>query len=90
MISRLVEDQLPGGKYHNPSARLSAETKSVFTTNVISERDFGKLDRFLCEKPNASTLSLEPMIMFNDNKTTSWLNRKTLRRLFKASSLYGS
>ena len=79
LVSRLVEDQLPGGKYHNPSARLIAETKSVPTTNVISERDFGKLDRFLREKPNASTLSLEAMIMFANNKTTSWLNIKTLK-----------
>ena len=62
MVSHLVEDQLPGGKYHNPSAGLIAETKSVSTTNVISERDFGKLHRFLREKPNASTLSLEAMI----------------------------
>ena len=67
LMSRLVEDQLPDGKYHNPSARLIAETKSVPTTNVISERDFGKLDRFLCEKPNASTSSLEAMILFNNN-----------------------
>ena len=79
LISRLVEDQLTGGKYHNPSARLIAETKSVPTTNVISERDFGKLDRFLREKPNASTLSLEAMIMFTNNKTASWLNTKTLK-----------
>ena len=79
MVSRLVEDQLPGGMYHDPSAGLIAETKSVPTTNVIRERDFGKLDRFLREKPNASTLSLEAMIMFTNNKTASWLNMKTLK-----------
>ena len=79
LISRLVEDHLPDGKYHNPSAKLIAETKSVPTTNVISERDFAKLDRFLREKPNATTLSLEAMIMFANNKTASWLNTKTLK-----------
>ena len=31
-------------------------------TNVISERDFAKLDRLLREKPNATTLCLEGMI----------------------------
>ena len=29
LISRLVGDHLPGGKYHNPSAKLITETKSV-------------------------------------------------------------
>ena len=77
LISRLLADHLPDGKYHNPSAKLIAETKSVPTTNVISERDFAKFDRFLREKPNASTLSLEAMIMFTNNKTASWLNTKT-------------
>ena len=92
LISRLVEDHLLDGKYHNLSAKLIAETKSVPTTNVISERDFAKLDRFLREIPNASTLSLEAMIMFTNNKTASWLNTKTLkeRRIYEESLLYDS
>ena len=45
------------------------ETKSVPKTNVVSERDFAQLDRLLREKPNASTLSLEGMIMLANNKT---------------------
>ena len=32
LVSRLVEDQSADGKYHNPSARLIAGTKSVPTT----------------------------------------------------------
>ena len=62
-----------------------------------SERDFGrKLDRFLREKPNASTLSLEAMIMFTNNKTASWLNTKTLKEreesefIKQARCIYGS
>ena len=46
-------------------------------TNVISERDFAKLDRLLCEKPNATTLCLEGMILFANNKTSAWLDAKT-------------
>ena len=46
-------------------------------TNVISERDFAKLDRLLCEKPNATTLCLEGMILFANNKTSAWLDSKT-------------
>ena len=82
LISYLVGDHLPDGKYHNPSAKLITETKSIPTTNVISERDFAKFDGYLREKPNASTLSLEVnqvMIMFTNNKTASWLNSKTVK-----------
>ena len=46
LISRLVADHLPDGKYHNPSTKLITETKSVPTTNVIGERDFANLIDF--------------------------------------------
>ena len=77
LVSRFVDDHLPGGKYDNPSIQLTAETKSVPKTNVISERDFAKLDRLLREKPNATTLCLEGMILFANNKTSAWLDAKT-------------
>lgn len=77
LLSRLVQDHLPGGTHYNPSAKLTSETKSVPKTNVVSERDFGKLDHLLREKPNASTLSLEAMILFSSNKTMKWLDSKS-------------
>ena len=77
LVSPFVDDHLPGGKYDNPSIQLTAETKSVPKSNVISERDFAKLDRLLCEKPNATTLCLEGMILFANNKTSAWLDAKT-------------
>ena len=40
LVSHLVEDYLPDGRYDNPSTELAAETKSVPTTNAITERDF--------------------------------------------------
>ena len=46
-------------------------------TNTVSERDFAKLDRLLREKPNASTLALEAMVLFSNNKTSKWLQSKT-------------
>ena len=58
-----MSDHLPGGVHDNPSAQLEEETQSVPKTNTISERDFGKLDCLLHEKPNASTLSLEAMVL---------------------------
>ena len=50
--------------------------KSLPKTNVISECDFGQLDHLLQGKPNASTLSLEAMVLFS-NKTAQWLNKKS-------------
>ena len=49
----------------------------------MSERDFAHLDRLLREKPNASILSLEAMILFSNNKTAKWLNEKSEAELSK-------
>ena len=74
LAPRLLQNQLPGGKYHNAERTLQMETESVPTTNTISERDFGKFDRLLQEKPNANTLA---MILYSNNKTSKWLQSKT-------------
>ena len=57
--------------------KVKSETTTVKTTNTISERDFGKLDRLIREKPNASILALEAHILFTNNKTTKWLATKS-------------
>ena len=77
LVNRLLVDHLPGGVLDSPSEELHRETKSVPNSNTVSERDFAKLDRFLREKPNATTLSLEGLILFSNNKTSSWLNTKS-------------
>ena len=77
LLFRLVSDHLPGGVLDKASLLIKSETQSVPKTNVVSERDFAKLDRLLREKPNASTLSLEAVVLFTNNKTASWLNSKT-------------
>ena len=56
---------------------VRSETRTVTPTNTISERDFGKLDRLLREKPNASILALEARIMFSNNKTSQWFRAKS-------------
>ena len=76
LLHRLLEDHLPGGDLDQPSDRLLAETKSVPNSNVISERDFAKPDRLLREKPNATALSLQGIILFS-NKTAIWLQNKS-------------
>ena len=77
LLHRLLKDHLPGGDLDMPSDQLLVETRSVPNSNVISERDFAKLDQLLQEKPNATTLSLEGIISFSNNKTATWLQDKS-------------
>ena len=73
LFRRMVADHL-GDTYKDIT---DDEIASVPKTNVVSERDFAQLDRLLRQKPNASTLALEAMILFANNKTAGWLKSKT-------------
>ncbi|KAJ8048656.1 hypothetical protein HOLleu_01057 [Holothuria leucospilota] len=72
LSKRMLADHLDGGKYSDGAVDLVKETQSVPTTNTTVERDFGMLDRLMREKPSASTLALEAMIMYKSNKTAQW------------------
>ena len=89
-IHRLLFDHLPDGKFHRTliDATLIQETASVPTTNVAPERDFAILDRVLREKPNASVIALESLILFAHNKTSKWLDELGMderEKIFKAA-----
>ena len=73
---RLLIDHLPDGIYSSFNNDLREEVASVPTTNVAPERDFAMLDRLLREKPNATTIALESMILYSHNKTSNWLDQK--------------
>ena len=60
---------------HTPWIAFYDSVKAI--CNTISERDFAKLDRLLREKPNATTLALEGIILFSNNKTARWLREKS-------------
>ena len=77
MINRQLKDQLPGGKYHQPSTDVMEETEKCHTTNILSERDFAQMDRKVKQKQNISTIGASGVIMFMNNKTGLWLNEKT-------------
>ena len=62
------------GKLNNPSEELRNEVAMAPTTNSVSERVFGSFDRYMREKPNATTLNLESATLFETSKTSSWLN----------------
>ena len=70
---RMLADHLAQGKYTGAAAdTLLAETKSVAKTNVNPERDFGMLDRLMIEKPRATSIVLEGIMMFKKYKTGAW------------------
>jgi len=71
---RLLVDHLPGGKYYSVmDSTINNETASVPTTNVSPERDFVIL---MQQKSNANTIALEAMIMYSQNRTSAWLQKK--------------
>lgn len=45
------------------NAEIKTNTRSVQKTNTISEKDFGKLGRYIREKPNVRLLELEAHIL---------------------------
>ena len=74
VLERQFQDQLPGGKYADPSPQLKMQASSVPTSNIISERDFSIFGNLLREKLNARVLSLEAMITWAQNKPSDWLD----------------
>ena len=74
---RLLSDHLQGGDYDSVTDTvLIKETNSVPLTNVAPERDFAVLDRLMSQKPNATTIALESIILYSHNKTSDWLKKK--------------
>jgi E1A/CREB-binding protein len=65
-----MKEQLPGGRFFEPTEELIDQTKAVIPRNKIPERVFGILDFFLRYRPNASTISSEAFLMFVFNKTS--------------------
>ena len=69
LLHRQLQDQLPGGKHHQPSQEVMGETTGAPKQNIISECDFAQLDRQLDHKPSISTVSVSGLICFMNNKT---------------------
>ena len=74
LIDRQLEDQLPGGKFHQPSQKILSETRNAPRHNMLTERYFAQLGRKLEQKPNISTVAMSGCILFLNNKTSNWLN----------------
>ena len=74
LLESQAQDQLPGGTYATPSPELLAQAANVSATNMASERDFGVFDLLLHLKLAARLISYEALVLWTNNKTTSWLN----------------
>ena len=72
VTKRMLTDYLESGKYDKPDAEMIEECTNAPKTNVVPERDFEMLDRLLAQKPNATTLVCEGILMFTKNDTKSW------------------
>lgn len=78
VMDRQLKDQLPGGRFADPSPELLAQSKSCSATNISGERVFGLVDSALRRAPNVSVSKLESKTMFSSNKTQVWLTEKTV------------
>ena len=76
ILERQAEDQLEGVN-SQPICYQAASASNVPTTNIVSGRDFGSLELLLKMKPAASAKGLESLIMWTNNKTSSWLRTLT-------------
>ena len=87
VTTRMLNDRLDDGKYgqaNNLDCDILSQTKSVVTTNVESERDFGMLHRLMKLKPKALDLVYEGNILYIRNKTNEWRKKLAPEELDKA------
>ena len=80
----MLLEHTENGKYGTEDMQLREETKSVATTNIDPERDFGMLDRLMKLKPKALDLGYEGNIMYVRNKTSEWRDKLSKEKLDKA------
>ncbi|CAC5420536.1 unnamed protein product [Mytilus coruscus] len=77
ILERQLSDCLPGGilneKTDGIDINLREQSKSVATTNIISERDFAHLDRLQREKPNANLIALEELDKEKEEAIGTWV-----------------
>ena len=74
-------DHLPGGVHNSVvDPQIIQETKSVPNTNVTPERDVAVLDRLMTQKPNATYIALESLLLYSHNKLLHGWKIKHLKK----------
>ncbi len=74
LLSRMVKDHLPGGRYQDVNPQEREKMTSVIPHNKLPEFVFGQLDFLVRYRPNASALVNESFLMYAMNKTEQWLD----------------
>lgn len=77
VIVRQMSDQLPGGKFWDPSPELRIQASSCAPDNLSGERCFGTADAYIQRSHNASTNKVEARVMFHKNHTDVWLKEQS-------------
>ncbi|KAI0241600.1 hypothetical protein LSAT2_023486, partial [Lamellibrachia satsuma] len=73
LLMKMVQDQLPGGKYFDATEEIRNSTVSVPMHNKLPEFIFGVLDHLMKIRPNATILSNEAFLLYSHNRTSEWL-----------------
>ena len=73
IIERQLKDQLPGGHYWDPSEALQHQSRSCSATYISGEKNFAIADQIMYHAKNAKPSHVESKVMFQVNKTSSWL-----------------
>jgi hypothetical protein len=72
--SEFAADQLPGGRYSNPSVELRAKLAQLPTTNDAAERAFAIYDRSMAAIQNASQLTLAGQVAWMMQDTSGYVS----------------
>jgi hypothetical protein len=74
-LQRQLADQLPGGKFDQPSEALQSQSSTVVLNNIRGESDFAVLKRQKIFAPNATTLCHETVTMWEQNRPGDYLQK---------------
>ena len=76
----MFKEYLSDGKFSNPIEGEVEQAKSCPTNNISLEKLMAQTDKSILITPNANMYTRESKIMFNENKTGQWMNKKLLRK----------
>ncbi|XP_053389780.1 uncharacterized protein LOC128552748 [Mercenaria mercenaria] len=79
-------DYIEGGKFQNPSENVIKESEFCPQNNITVERLMAKLDSGLNKAPNINIENLESRIIYQNNNTGLWIERKDQNEKFKIIS----
>ena len=75
-----MKDQLPGGKYWNPSEEDKLLLQQLVPNNDICESILGLNEWISNQKPNLKQKTKSTLVEVKKNKTMTWLETQTEER----------